>query len=61
MLDLSIQMMVFCFFNHITMLLIALMMQGDITDLAVNINNSLVASASNDYNIRVVSILFAST
>lgn len=31
-------------------------MQGDITDLAVNLNNTLVASASNDYNIRVVSI-----
>ncbi|GJY82326.1 bromodomain and WD repeat-containing protein 1 [Tanacetum coccineum] len=27
--------------------------EGDITDLAVNLNNSLVASASNDYNIRV--------
>nr|XP_043635528.1 PH-interacting protein-like isoform X2 [Erigeron canadensis] len=27
--------------------------EGDITDLAVNINNSVVASASNDYNIRV--------
>ncbi|GKE38660.1 WD40/YVTN repeat-like-containing domain, partial [Tanacetum coccineum] len=29
------------------------MKYGDITDLAVNLNNSLVASASNDYNIRV--------
>lgn len=27
--------------------------EGDITDLAVNLNNTLVASASNDYNIRV--------
>lgn len=29
--------------------------KGDITDLAVSSNNALVASASNDYSIRVVS------
>lgn len=29
-------------------------MQGDITDLAVSSNNALVASASNDFVIRVV-------
>jgi len=31
--------------------------QGDITDLAVSSNNALVASASNDFVIRVVSFL----
>jgi hypothetical protein len=29
--------------------------KGDITDLAVNSNNSVVASSSNDFVIRVVS------
>jgi hypothetical protein len=29
--------------------------KGDITDLAVSSNNAVVASASNDYSIRVVS------
>lgn len=31
-------------------------LKGDITDLAVSSNNALVASASNDFVIRVVSI-----
>lgn len=34
--------------------------KGDITDLAVNFNNTLVASASNDYIIRVVICLISS-
>jgi len=32
--------------------------KGDITDLAVSSNNVLVASASNDFVIRVVSSIF---
>lgn len=32
--------------------------KGDITDLAVSSNNVLVASASNDFVIRVVSSVF---
>ena len=32
-------------------------LKGDITDLAVSSNNVLVASASNDFVIRVVSII----
>lgn len=35
-----------------------LFIKGDITDLAVNANNTLVASASNDCIIRVVRFLF---
>lgn len=31
-------------------------MKGDITDLAVSSNNALVASSSNDFIIRVVSL-----
>jgi PH-interacting protein len=34
--------------------------EGDITDLAVSSGNTLVASASNDYSIRVVRSTFAS-
>jgi hypothetical protein len=37
-----------------------LFFQGDITDLAVSSGNTLVASASNDYSIRVVRSTFAS-
>lgn len=33
-------------------------MKGDITDLAVSSNNALVASASNDFSIRVVRTWF---
>ncbi len=37
-----------------------LFFQGDITDLAVSSGNTLVASASNDYSIRVVRSTFTS-
>lgn len=33
-------------------------LKGDITDLAVSSNNALVASASNDFVIRVVGVLY---
>lgn len=37
-------------------LLLILCLKGDITDLAVSSNNAVVASASNDFVIRVVRI-----
>lgn len=45
----------FYFFGH-NLLFSLHILQGDITDLAVSSNNVLVASASNDFIIRVVRI-----
>ena len=43
---------------YFNLLLWLYVLKGDITDLAVSSNNALVASASNDFFIRVVRVLY---
>lgn len=61
LLSLSLSCSIICFFLYyllFDLLFLLYESKGDITDLAVSSNNTLVASASNDFVIRVVCILY---